>query len=336
MAAEDVLRLHPQLPHLRRTVPVSTAEELLQRLRGDRGDRAPGRPGVLPDRGGQPDGKPDGEHRPLVRDRDPARLRGPGDVAAGLPLRAAQPPGQHPGRLSRRDPGFQQAGGRVDMRRVLRGTRAAIPRHDMKILQITSNSRQMPAACPHHARSPARPASRDRAIHDAIVSAVEVSSPASQPATRRSHAPSSTPSSTPARIADRSSSRHEPARSRLQRPRRHRRRSPATLQPPVTQRNLEAEIAFCVGGVITPPWGVPSPVGANPFPASKIPAFSHPAIISLRGEDRRSPPARCSWLILSNAPARSASRIHTRLDFPRKVLNSDSIASWQPRPGRNP
>src|SRR6266487_3254380 len=38
----------------------------------------------------------------------------------------------------------------------------------------------------------------------------------------------------------------------------------------------------------------------------------------------------------SNAPARSASRIHTRVDFPRSVLNSDSIASWQPRPGRNP
>jgi hypothetical protein len=39
---------------------------------------------------------------------------------------------------------------------------------------------------------------------------------------------------------------------------------------------------------------------------------------------------------LSNAPARSASRIHTRLPFPRRVLNNDPIASWQPRPGRNP
>jgi hypothetical protein len=84
-----------------------------------------------------------------------------------------------------------------------------------------------------------------------------------------------------------------------------------------------------------PPWGVPSSVGANPFPASKIPAFSHLAIIALAGK----PPSissRCSWPILSNAPARSASRIHTRSDFPRRVLNKDSIASWQPRPGRNP
>ena len=30
------------------------------------------------------------------------------------------------------------------------------------------------------------------------------------------------------------------------------RRSPATLHPPVTQRGLEAEIALCVGGVLSP------------------------------------------------------------------------------------
>ena len=40
---------------------MSAAEELLQRLRGDRGDGPAGRPGVLPDRCGQPDGNPDGE-----------------------------------------------------------------------------------------------------------------------------------------------------------------------------------------------------------------------------------------------------------------------------------
>ncbi len=40
--------------------------------------------------------------------------------------------------------------------------------------------------------------------------------------------------------------------------------SPAPLDPPVTQRDIEAEVANCVGGVITPPWGVPSSVGANP------------------------------------------------------------------------
>ena len=136
----------PAAPSPARTVPVSTAEEFLQGLRGDRRDRAPGRPGVLPHGGAQPDGKPDGEHRGLLRNRDPARFRSQGDVAAGLPLRAAQPPGQRAGRVSAGDPGLQQARGLVDMRRVLRGTRAAIPRHDMKILQIMSGSRRKPAA----------------------------------------------------------------------------------------------------------------------------------------------------------------------------------------------
>ena len=75
-----------------RTVPVSTAEELLQRLSRNRRDRAPGLPGVLPYRGGQPHRKPDGEHCSLARDLDPARLRSPGDITPGLPLRAAQPP----------------------------------------------------------------------------------------------------------------------------------------------------------------------------------------------------------------------------------------------------
>ena len=34
-----------------------------------------------------------------------------------------------------------------------------------------------------------------------------------------------------------------------------------------------------------PPWGVPSQVGANPLPASNTPAFSHPRIMSLAGND---------------------------------------------------
>ena len=48
--------------------------------------------------------------------------------------------------------------------------------------------------------------------------------------------------------------------------------------------------------------------------------------------------SRCSWLILSNAPARSASRIHTRLDFPRRVLNNDyrvMAAAARPEPIRS-
>ena len=36
-----------------------------------------------------------------------------------------------------------------------------------------------------------------------------------------------------------------------------------------------------------PPWGVPSPVGANPLPASNTPAFSQSRIMSLAGNDPR-------------------------------------------------
>ena len=44
---------------------------------------------MLADRGGQPDGKPDGEHRALFRDRDPAACGGLGDVTAAC--RCEQP-----------------------------------------------------------------------------------------------------------------------------------------------------------------------------------------------------------------------------------------------------
>src|SRR5208283_5771230 len=74
----------------------------------------------------------------------------------------------------------------------------------------------------------------------------------------------------------------------------------ATTTPP-TRRVTCAKVRCCVGGVITPPCGVPSSVGEYPFPASKIPALSQPAIISLAGK----PPialSRCSWPILSKEP----------------------------------
>ena len=229
---------------------MSTAEKFFQGLRDDRRDRAAGRAGVIPDRCGQPDGKPDREHRALVRDRDPAARGGQGDVTAGLPLRAAQPPGQQPRRLGSRGAGIQQAGGLVDVLRVLRGTRAAIPRHDMKLLQIMSDSRRKPSACPAPAHRGC-PAARDRAIHDATVTSVEVSSSVNHRATRRSQAPISTPSSTPARTAARSSRGANPPGSASSGPA-GTGRSPAKLQPPVTQRDLEAEVAFCVGGVISP------------------------------------------------------------------------------------
>ena len=50
--------------------------------------------------------------------------------------------------------------------------------------------------------------------------------------------------------------------------------------------------------MITPPWGVPSPVGANPLPASNTPAFSQSRIRSLAGNDP-SWRERWAWPILS-------------------------------------
>src|SRR5665647_2395891 len=48
-------------------------------------------------------------------------------------------------------------------------------------------------------------------------------------------------------------------------------------------------------------------------------------------------PKRWSWSIRSNAPARSASKTHRRLGLaPLATLKMAPIASWQPRPGRNP
>ena len=84
-----------------------------------------------------------------------------------------------------------------------------------------------------------------------------------------------------------------------------------------------------------PTWGTGGCKANWPGPASKIPALSQPAIIPLAG---KLPIALsgCSWSILSNALARPTSRIHTRLPFPRRVLNNVPIASRRPRPGRNP
>jgi hypothetical protein len=51
--------------------------------------------------------------------------------------------------------------------------------------------------------------------------------------------------------------------------------SPTALKPSATpnRRATINHIAKCVGGVFTPPWGVPSSVGANPLPGSNTPAY---------------------------------------------------------------
>src|ERR1035438_4291780 len=148
--------------------PVSAAEKFFQGLRGDRGDRAPGRAGVLPDRCGQPGRKPDSERRGLVRDADPPRCRGLADVTARLAFRAARPAGQHAGRLRRRNTRFQQLSRSVDAHGMLSRARTAIASHDMRIMHFMSFDWQLPPpagimpltapAVPHvPARSTTRP-----------------------------------------------------------------------------------------------------------------------------------------------------------------------------------
>jgi len=61
--------------------------------------------------------------------------------------------------------------------------------------------------------------------------------------------------------------------------------TPRPFQPPVAQRDIKAEVIYCVGGVITPPCGLPSSVGANPLPGSNTPAVSQARIISRPGKD---------------------------------------------------
>jgi len=67
--------------------------------------------------------------------------------------------------------------------------------------------------------------------------------------------------------------------------------SPAR-EPEAWQRTPAASSSPCSAtfsrqGEIGPPRGVPSPVGANPLPASNTPAFSQPRIRSLAGNDPR-------------------------------------------------
>jgi len=114
--------------------------------------------------------------------------------------------------------------------------------------------------------------------------------------------------------------------------------SPAVL-PEATYRTPAASSSpwsatFSISGLLTPPCGVPSLVGAS-IPSSTTPAFSQPAIMSLAGNDPSAASSR-EWSILSNAADKSASTIHIRLLLPFSVVNSAAIASAQPRPGRNP
>ena len=74
----------------------------------------------------------------------------------------------------------------------------------------------------------------------------------------------------------------------------------------------------------------------QPDPARPRPPSTICAIIPLAGNEP-SMARMWSWAMRSNAPARSASSAHRRFgSLPLVAWKIASIASWQPRPGRNP
>src|SRR6266542_5408589 len=99
--------------------------------------------------------------------------------------------------------------------------------------------------------------------------------------------------------------------------------------------SIPCKATFSSTGLITPPCGLPRSVGAH-RPWSITPACNQATILPLAGNDP-SWPSRWAWSIWSNAAARSASSAHCRRQVaPRAVTKMACIASWQPRPGRNP
>ena len=114
-------------------VSAARYEKLLQRLRDHGGDRPPRQPGMLPDRAREAGRHLDREHHRGLRDRDPARSRLI-HIPPGLPRRAPEPAGQHPGRLSCRDAPLSQLRSRVDPLSMLATASATMYSHATNVL----------------------------------------------------------------------------------------------------------------------------------------------------------------------------------------------------------
>ena len=194
MTAEDGLRLDRPVAHLRgwflrprvrnSSSAWATTAEIVR----------PESAGMLPDRAREPGRHLDREHHGGLRHRDPAARRRLIHVPAGLPRRAAEPAGQHPGRLSRRHALLGQLRGRVDPLSMLAAASAAMDNHAINILPDMS----LPA--------------RD---------------------------------------------------------------TPRPFQPPVAQRDIKAEVIYCVGGVLGDPCGVPFSLATSVPSGICMGALSH-------------------------------------------------------------
>ena len=89
---------------------------------------------MLPDSVREPGRHLDREHHGCLRNRDPSRCRRLIRIPAGLPRRAPEPAGQHPGRLRRRHARFCQLRGRVDPLSMLAAISAATDNHAINVL----------------------------------------------------------------------------------------------------------------------------------------------------------------------------------------------------------
>src|SRR5450755_4596059 len=122
-------------------VSAAPREKLLQRLGHHGGDRPPRHPGMLTHPLRKTSRHLDREHRRRLRNHHGSRPGRDLRVAAGLTLRAAEPPGKHPGRLSHRNPRRDQPSGRVDALGVLHATHPATTRHVTNVLPDLSHVR---------------------------------------------------------------------------------------------------------------------------------------------------------------------------------------------------
>src|ERR1019366_4980379 len=201
----------------------------------------------------QPYRQLDGEHHVRLRHLHRSTVGGGGNIGAGLPLRAPEPPSQLAGRIRHRGAAGHQLSGSVDPRSVLITAGTTTINHDINIILDMSHL-----------------------LRD----------------TRR------------------------------------------TLQPAVTQRHLEAEVAHCVGGVTADPGGVPRSRACRVPSGCSSGAFSHRLMYSTTQTSSvfaSTALTSRSWSTLSKNDLMSRSSTQSFLQHRARVTATASNAE---RPGR--